>query len=225
MHISLSTYAPHTTFGQPSLHTSRNKFRRLTAISTGLRSNVQASTNSRNRVQAKASPSPQDITEPSKVLIEVSPFLTLFVIPAVSGVFAGYIGVFVAELANLDEPQTVANGILFALCTVAFNFISANRQEIRKERRTDRKRSITVSVKDTRSVTMTVGVIMDACDGDFAKFSTALKLRLGIDDAQEVTVTAGVKSGAEVNIQDQIRADDSLSDFLREVEEVTVIQT
>lgn len=67
--------------------------------------------------------------------------------------------------------------------------------------------------------------MMDACDGDFAKFSTALKFRLAIDGGHEVTVTARVKGGAEVNIQDQIRADDSLSDFLREVEEVTVIQT
>ena len=46
--------------------------------------------------------------------------------------------------------------------------------------------------------------------------------QLGTDDSQEVTVIAKVKSGAEVNIQGQIQADDCLSDFLREVEEVTV---
>lgn len=58
---------------------------------------------------------------------------------------------------------------------------------------------------------------MKVCGNDLAKFTAALKLRLAIDDSHQVTVIARVKSGADINIQDQIQANDSLSDFLCEV--------
>ena len=66
---------------------------------------------------------------------------------------------------------------------------------------------------------------MDICYNDLKNCSATLKFCLAIDDSQEITVTARNKSGAKVNIQDQILADNSLSDFLKEVEEVIVIQT
>ena len=66
---------------------------------------------------------------------------------------------------------------------------------------------------------------MDSCGNDLAKFTAALKKRLAVDESRKVTVKAKVKSGAQIDVQDQILADGSLSDFLREVEEVTVIQT
>ena len=53
-------------------------------------------------------------------------------------------------------------------------------------------------------------------------FPSALKQRLAVNHSQGVVVKARVRSGVEIDVQDQIQADNSLPDFLEQVEAVTV---
>ena len=92
---------------------SNLRFRQLYSVPQ-----VSISRTCRRRTTRSEATPPQlqksQLSEQAVIVIQVSPFVSLVVVPASAGVVAGYFGMVVADLANLGGPLTLASGILFA---------------------------------------------------------------------------------------------------------------
>ena len=151
-------------------------------------------------------------------VIQVSPFVSLVVVPASTGVVAGYIGTVVADLADLGGPFILAIGILFAAAGGGLNATSIIWQERYKERR----RSITVTFMNGKAVILSVGSIIAGCGDSLSKLPPVVSKQLRLNSTQRVTVKATLASGVEVDLRDQTEAGISLADFLREIDTVCI---
>jgi len=151
-------------------------------------------------------------------VIQVSPFVSLVVVPASAGVVAGYFGTAVANLANLGGPFTLASGILSAAAGGGLNAASIIWQERCKERR----RSITVTFMNGKSVMISVGSIIAGCGDELSKLAPFLSKHLTLNSKQQVNFKATIRSGVEVDLRDQTEAGNSLADFLKEIDAVSI---
>ena len=175
----------------------------------------------RQRTRFEATPPQLQESQPSKQavnVIQISPFVSLVVVPASAGVVAGYFGTAVANLADLGGPFTLANGILSAAAGGGLNAASIIWQERCKERR----RSITVTFMNGKSVMISVGSIIAGCGDELSKLAPFLSKHLTLNSKQQVNFKATIRSGVEVDLRDQTEAGNSLADFLKEIDAVSI---
>ncbi len=151
-------------------------------------------------------------------VIQVSPFVSSVVAPASAGVIAGYFGTFVADLADLGGPLTLASGVVFAVAAGGLNAASI----IWQERYQERRRLITVTFMNGKAVLISVKSIIAECGDVVSKLAPFLSKRLRLNSTQQVVVKAILTTGIKVDLRDQTEAGISLADFLREVDTVHI---
>jgi len=187
-----------------------SKHRQLYSV---LQSSISRSCRRRSP-RSEATPPQLQNSQLSKRAVNVSSV----VVPASAGVIAGYFGTFVADLADLGGPLTLASGVVFAVAAGGLNAASI----IWQERYQERRRLITVTFMNGKAVLISVKSIIAECGDVVSKLAPFLSKRLRLNSTQQVVVKAILTTGIKVDLRDQTEAGISLADFLREVDTVHI---
>ena len=190
---------------------------------------------SKRVVPPTATPSPENQTRPTReqviTLIKVSPFIDAVVLPALLGVTFGYFGMAVAEVGQSFTDTRVGVAFilvvdifsltLFLLIGVATATVQQQHTELSVNQSVTEARFITVTNSGI-SVVLAIEPVVAVCGDDISKFSPFVRARFQISENAQVTIKATMQDGCEIDLQDQVKADISLSDFLRSTSYVVV---
>lgn len=194
------------------------------------RASTRSAYKSQRIVPLNATPSREETPREQIVhVVQVSPFINAVVIPASLGVVSGYFGMAVAEIGQSFSDTRV--GVAFILVTDILSLTLwllvcvavATRQptELRVNQAVTKARCIAVTNSGT-SVVMTMESVVAVCGDDISKLSPFLRERFQVSENAQVTIKVTMQGGCEVHLQDQVKADISLSDFLQSTDHVVI---
>lgn len=151
-------------------------------------------------------------------VIRVSPVAKSLLIPGTAGLMCGLAGNAVANQTGLGEPVALAVGLVLSVAIVSLDAVSS----IREDTRLERERPIFLTHCE-RSVMMTIEAICGACADDLSNLESCMKKYLTIDSDTPLKFTVTTREGfrTTIDMELQLKSQETVSDFLRNLTNVT----